>query len=342
MTPVEPAYWNAIETRDVSQDGTFVYGVKTTGVFCRPSCPSRRPLSANVQYFNTPAAAQAAGFRPCKRCRPADALHPEANLMEAACRYIDAHTEGFQLASLGRHMGYSPFHIQRSFKSALGITPRAYAESRRVAALKQDLREDRPVTESLYNAGFSSSSRVYENAGAHFGMTPATYRKHGRGTQISFTIASTALGLVLVAQTERGVCSIAFGDTDSELEKSLKEEFSSATITRASSPYVAAVLAHVNGADRLLRLPLDIQATAFQRRVWEQLQKIPYGETRSYSQVARELAQPTAVRAVARACTANPVALAIPCHRVVREGGALSGYRWGLKRKQALLDKERQ
>ncbi len=342
MTEAAPAYWQAIESRDGSQDGTFVYAVKTTRIFCRPSCPSRRPLLVNVQYFNAPAAAEAAGYRACKRCRPQDAVHPEASLMGAACRYIEDHREGFQLSGLARHMGYSPFHIQRLFKSALGITPRAYSESRRLAALKKDLRENHPVTESLYNAGYCSSSRVYENSGAQFGMTPATYRKQGRGTQIGFTIAPSSLGLVLVAQTSRGVCSIAFGASESELESALRKEFSSATITKAHSPHIAALLAHLHGTERLLRLPLDIQATAFQRRVWEQLQKIPYGETRSYSKIAQALEQPTAARAVARACAANPVALAIPCHRVVREGGALSGYRWGVNRKQALLDKERE
>jgi len=335
-------YWQAIETRDRSLDGAFVYGVTTTRIFCRPSCPSRRPLSANVEYFDAPASAQAAGFRACKRCRPADAQHPEANLMEAACRYIDAHAEKFQLAGLARHMGYSPFHLQRLFKAALGITPRAYAEARRVATLKRELRQDRPVTESVYNAGYSSSSRAYEQSGAHFGMTPATYRKHGLGAQITFAIAAAPLGLLLVAHTEKGVCSIAFGDSDAELESGLREEFSSAMISRNDSPHLAAVLAHLNGAHRLLRLPLDIQATAFQRRVWEQLQLIPYGETRSYSQVARAMDRPSAARAVARACASNAVALAIPCHRVVREDGSLSGYRWGVGRKQALLNKERQ
>ena len=262
--------------------------------------------------------------------------------MEAACRYIDTHAEGFLMADFARHMGYSPFHLQRLFKTAMGITPRAYAESRRMSILKQNLREGRSVTESLYDAGFSSASRVYEDAASHFGMTPATYKKQGRGAQITYTVVPCPLGLLLVAQTTRGVCSIAFGDSAPDLEAGLQREFSGAQITRADSPHVSAILRHLEGAERLLRLPLDIQSTAFQRRVWEQLQKIPYGETRSYSDIARELQHPTASRAVARACATNPVALAIPCHRVVREGGALSGYRWGLPRKQALLEKERE
>lgn len=335
-------YWQAIQTRDRTQDGTFVYGVKTTGVFCRPSCPSRLPLPQNVSYFPVTAQAEAAGFRACKRCRPSDARHPEASLLEAACRFIDSREGVFQLADLAKHMGYSQFHLQRTFKAALGITPRAYAESRRLAALKLNLRNDRSVTDSVYEAGFSSPSRVYENASSHFGMTPATYRKHGQGARITFTIADSPIGRLLIAETEQGVCSIAFGESDSQLEAALKKEFPKAEITQADSPHLATITAHLEGAERLLRLPLDIQATAFQRRVWEHLQTIPYGETRSYSQVARSLNQPTASRAVARACATNPVALAIPCHRVVREGGALSGYRWGLNRKQALLEKERE
>lgn len=334
------SFWQAIATRDRAQDGTFVYAVRSTGIFCRPSCPSRLPLQANVQYFIATADAETAGFRPCKRCRPADARHPEATLMEAACRYIESHAEGFHLANLAAHMGYSQFHLQRRFKATLGITPRAYAESRRVTALKQSLRDKRPVTDAIYEAGFSSPSRVYETAGQHFGMTPATYSKQGKGAQISFTVAPSLLGLLLVAQTERGVCSISFGDTESSLVSALHAEFPQATVVRADSPHIAAVLTHLAGIDRLLRLPLDIQATVFQRRVWDALQKIPYGETRSYSQIASAIEQPTAARAVAQACATNPVALVIPCHRVVREGGALGGYRWGIERKEALLRKE--
>ena len=334
------SFWQAIKTRDRAQDGTFVYAVRTTGIFCRPSCPSRLPLPANVEYFTATADAETAGYRPCKRCRPADARHPEATLMEAACRFIESHAEGFQLANLAARMGYSQFHLQRRFKATLGITPRAYAESHRITALKQNLRHHSPVTDAIYEAGFSSPSRVYETADQHFGMTPATYGKQGKGAQISFTVAPSLLGLLLVAQTERGVCSIAFGDTESLLVAALHAEFPQAAIVRSDSPHIAAVLAHLAGTDRLLRLPLDIQATVFQRRVWDALRKIPYGATRSYSQIASAIDQPTAARAVARACATNPVALAIPCHRVVRAGGALSGYRWGLERKKALLQKE--
>jgi AraC family transcriptional regulator of adaptative response/methylated-DNA-[protein]-cysteine methyltransferase len=292
------SFWQAIETRDRAQDGTFVYAVKTTGVFCGPSCPSRLPLQANVEYFTAAADAKTAGYRACKRCRPADSRHPEATLMEAACRYIASHAEGFQLAGLAESMGYSHFHLQRQFKAALGITPRAFAESHRVSALKRNLRNNQPVTDAIYEAGFSSPSRVYETADQHFGMTPATYRKRGQGKQISFTIAPSAtLGFLLVAQTERGVRSLAFGDTESALITALHAGFPEADSARAGSRHVAAVLAHLAGTERHLRLPLDIEATVF-------------------------------------------AALAIPCHRVARQGGALSGCRWGIERKSALLRKE--
>jgi len=320
-------YWRAIESRDRTMDGVFVYGVATTRIFCRPSCASRQPLPQNVSFFARATEAEAAGYRPCKRCRPEAPQHPATALMEAACRYIEEHAgDSFTLASLARHIGYSPFHLQRTFKAALGVTPRAYAESVRVAAAKQNLRNGARVSEPAF----------------HLGMTPTAYRKGGKGLRITFTVADSPLGRMLVAETGLGVCSITFGDSDEALEQALRTEFNAATITRADSSHTEAVLRHLTGANRILDLPLDIQAAAFQRIVWEQLQKIPYGETRSYAEVASEIGRPTANRAVARACATNPVALVIPCHRVVRETGALSGYRWGIARKQTLLDKERQ
>ena len=238
-------------------------------------------------------------------------------------------------------MGYSPFHLQRTFKAVTGVTPRAYAESRRLAALKTGLRSESSVTDALYGAGYQSGSRLYENAHAKLGMTPATYRRSGAGMQIGFTIAASPIGRMLVAETERGVCSICFGDSDDALEQALRAEFSAAEIAPAPGRHIQAILKHLKGEQRSLALPLDIQATAFQRRVWEELQRIPYAETRSYSQIASQLGRPAAARAVARACATNPVAIAIPCHRVVRGDGSLSGYRWGIERKRALLDKER-
>jgi AraC family transcriptional regulator of adaptative response/methylated-DNA-[protein]-cysteine methyltransferase len=335
-------YWTAVEQRDRAMDGVFVYGVRTTKIYCRPSCPSRVPNRENVMFFERPAQAEDAGFRACLRCRPAAAKHPESALVESACRYIEAHVEsGFDLRSLAKHMGYSAFHMQRTFKAVTGVTPRAYAESLRVAALKNGLRQESSVTGALYGAGYSSSSRVYEKADAQLGMTPATYAKGGAGVRIGYTIADSPLGRMLVAETARGVCSIAFGDSDDELERGLHAEFSAAEIRPAAGRHVEALLKHIAGGTRALALPLDIRATAFQRRVWEELQTIPYAETRSYAQIARQLGRPAASRAVARACAANPVALAIPCHRVVRGDGSPSGYRWGIERKRALLTKER-
>ena len=339
---MQQQYWDAVEQRDRAMDGVFVYAVRTTKIYCRPSCWSRMPNRENVMFFEQAAQAEAAGYRPCLRCRPAAVKHPESALIESACRYIESRVEtGFQLASLAKHMGYSPFHLQRTFKAATGVTPRAYAESLRVAALKNGLRQETSVTGALYGAGYSSSSRVYETADAQLGMTPATYARGGAGARIGFTIVDSPLGRMLVAETERGVCSIAFGDSDDELERGLRAEFDAAEIRKAPGHHVEALLKHLAGTERILALPLDIRATAFQRRVWEELQTIPYSETRSYAQIAKQMGRPTASRAVARACATNPVAVAIPCHRVVRGDGALSGYRWGVERKRALLEKER-
>jgi AraC family transcriptional regulator of adaptative response/methylated-DNA-[protein]-cysteine methyltransferase len=335
-------YWTAVEERDRAMDGIFVYGVRTTKIYCRPSCPSRVPNRENVAFFERPSQAEEAGYRACLRCRPAAAKHPESALVESACRYIEAHVEsGFDLASLARHMGYSAFHMQRMFKAVTGVTPRAYAQSLRVAALKHALRHETSVTGALYGAGYSSSSRVYETADAQLGMTPATYARGGAGVSIGYAIADSPLGRMLVAETGRGVCSIAFGDSDEELTRGLHAEFSAAEIRPVTRRHVESLLKHLEGGTRALTLPLDIRATAFQRRVWQELQAIPYAETRSYAQIARQLGRPTASRAVARACAANPVALAIPCHRVVRGDGSPGGYRWGIERKRALLAKER-
>lgn len=335
-------YWTAVEQRDRAMDGVFVYGVRTTKIYCRPSCPSRVPNHENVTFFERPAQAEASGYRACLRCRPAALKHPQADAVESACRYIEGHIEtGFSLASLAKHMGYSAFHMQRTFKAVTGVTPRAYAEPLRVAALKDGLRKRNSVTGALYGAGYSSSSRVYETSDAQLGMTPATYAKGGAGASIGYTIADSPLGRMMVAETERGVCSIAFGDSDADLARSLRTEFYAADIRCTPGKHVESILAHLAGGTRALALPLDIRATAFQRRVWEELQAIPYAETRSYAQIAQQLGRPTASRAVARACATNPVALAIPCHRVVRGDGSLSGYRWGIERKRAILAKER-
>lgn len=335
------SYWDAVAARDASMDGVFFYAVISTGVYCRPSCPSKRPRRENVVFFRAREAAQQAGFRPCKRCNP-DLIgrpDPNAQIVEKVCRYIDTHTdEPVTLDALSRALGISPFYLQRTFKAATGITPRAYADSRRLNSLKAGLREGHTVTRSLYDAGYGSSSRLYEHASAQLGMTPARYRKQGAGVTIHFTIAQTAIGKMLLAGTEHGVCSIQFGNAET-LERALRAEYPKAELIRSDGKLeeqVQALRAMINGKPTA-QLPLDIQATAFQRRVWEALKAIPRGETKSYRKIAAELGHPKAARAVARACATNPVAVAIPCHRVVREDGAMGGYRWGVERKKKLL-----
>jgi AraC family transcriptional regulator of adaptative response/methylated-DNA-[protein]-cysteine methyltransferase len=336
------SYWDAVSARDRAMDGVFFYAVMSTGIYCRPSCPSKRPRRENVVFFRAREAAERAGFRPCKRCKPeaTSQADPNTQLIEKVCRYIDTHPdERVTLEALGRALGISPFHLQRRFKALTGITPRAYADSRRLNSLKAGLREGHSVTRSLYDAGYGSSSRLYERASSQLGMTPARYQKQGSGVTIHYTIAPTPIGKMLLAATERGVCSIHFGDAAATLERELRIEFSKAEITRADGKLgdqVKALRAILEG-ESAVALPLDIQATRFQRRVWEALQAIPRGATKSYSKIAADIGQPKAARAVARACATNPVAVAIPCHRVVREDGALGGYRWGVERKKKLL-----
>jgi AraC family transcriptional regulator of adaptative response/methylated-DNA-[protein]-cysteine methyltransferase len=334
-------YWDAVAARDRSMDGVFYYAVLTTGIYCRPSCPSKRPRRENVVFFRVRDAAEQAGFRPCKRCKPdAAAANPNAQLVEKVCRYIDARPgQPVTLEALSRALGISPFYLQRTFKALTGITPRAYSDSRRLDSLKAGLREGHSVTRSLYDAGYGSSSRLYERASAHLGMTPSRYRKQGTGVTIHYTIAPTSVGQMLLAATERGICAVHFGDSPATLEHALRAEYPKAEIARSDrklKDQVKALREIIQGKSTG-SLPLDIQATAFQRRVWEELQAIPRGSTKSYSKIAADIGQPKAARAVARACATNPVAIAIPCHRVVREDGAMGGYRWGLDRKKKLL-----
>ena len=342
----QASYWDAVEGRDQGMNGVFLYAVLTTGIYCRPGCPARRPKRENVVYFRSREAAEQAGFRPCKRCKPNFTANPEGNwaLVEKVCRYIDAHSdESTRLDALSRALGVSPFHLQRTFKALTGITPRAYADSRKLTALKEGLRQGHSVTRSLYDAGYGSSSRLYERAASQLGMTPSRYRKQGAGVKISYAIGGTAVGRVLIATTPRGICSIQFGESADALERALRREYRQAEVKRADRELAAqlrSVRDQIRG-QRTERLPLDIQATAFQRLVWEQLRTIPRGATKSYSEVARAIGRPRSARAVARACATNPVAVAIPCHRVVREDGAMGGYRWGVERKQKLLTLER-
>jgi len=343
----EANFWEALETRDTRMDGVFYFAVITTGVYCRPSCPSRRPRRENVLFFQRRDAAERAGFRACLRCKPERerARDAQSELVEKICRYLEQHLDkSVTLDSLGHQLGLSPFHLQRSFKAATGITPRAYADFCRVASFKSGLREGRPVTAALYDAGYGSSSRLYERAASHLGMTPTAYRRGGAGLTIRYDVIDTPVGMLLVGATSKGVCAIQFGDTAEELEESVRAEFPAADLQHDAvflKPWTAQLRAHLKGRLQTLDVPLDIQATAFQRRVWEYLQSIPYGSTQSYGSIAKAIEQPRAARAVAKACAANPVAVAIPCHRVVRGDGVSGGYRWGAERKRKLLEIER-
>ena len=340
------SYWDAVTGRDRAMDGVFFYAVRTTGVYCRPSCPSRRPRSENVVFFRTRAGAERAGFRPCMRCKPEQDFKTGANseIVEKVCRYIDTHPgQPATLETLSAAIGLSPFHLHRTFKALTGITPRAYADSRRLESLKAGLREGHSVTRSMYDAGYGSSSRLYERASAQLGMTPSRYRRQGSGVTIKFSIAETPVGRLLLAATSRGICSIQFGESGTALEAALRKEYPQAEIVRSDKQLagqVRLIRGRIRG-ENTGSLPLDIQATAFQRMVWEELRAIPSGVTRSYGEIAKRIGQPRAARAVARACATNPVAVAIPCHRVVRENGALGGYRWGIQRKQKLLALEK-
>jgi len=337
--------WNAVIARDASHDGKFVFAVSTTGVYCRPSCAARRPRRENVQFFLNPEQAEQAGYRACLRCKPKSLTgNAQADGVKAICRFIEQHLdEPVTLDRLGKEFHQSPFHLQRRFKALLGITPREYADSCRLRLLKRNLQSGDSVTRAMYYAGYGSSSRLYERTASQLGMTPDKYRRGAIAAAIRYTCAESPLGRMLIASTERGICSIQFARTDGELIEGLKREFPFAgrkSDDGGLKSWASALLKHMRGKDLDSSLPLDIRATAFQRRVWTYLQKIPFGATRSYSQVAKAIGRPTAVRAVARACATNPVAVAIPCHRVVREDGGMGGYRWGIERKKKLLEME--
>jgi AraC family transcriptional regulator of adaptative response/methylated-DNA-[protein]-cysteine methyltransferase len=338
-------YWQAVLARDANQDGNFVFAVSSTGVYCRPSCPARRPRRENVIFFEKPDQAEKAGYRACLRCRPkAAGGNGTTEMVKAMCRYIEQHLdEPLTLARLGSEFHQSPFHLQRTFKSVLGITPRAYADSCRMNQLKDNLRAGHSVTRSMYDAGYSSSSRLYERTASQLGMTPDSYRRGAIAAPIRYTCADSPLGRMLIAATNKGICAIQFANSDGELEQGLRHEFPFANRRRddeAMQAWKKDLLRQMRGQRLNTALPLDIQATAFQRRVWSHLQSIPFGATRSYAAVAKAIGQPTAARAVARACATNPVAVAIPCHRVVSKSGDVGGYRWGVERKQALLQLE--
>jgi AraC family transcriptional regulator of adaptative response/methylated-DNA-[protein]-cysteine methyltransferase len=341
--------WAALQTRDREMDGKFYYGVITTGVYCRPGCGARLPLRQNVRFYATPAEAERDGLRPCLRCRPLDRTDSGMARWGQICRYIQDHaTETLALADLAARAGLSPFHFQRSFKAAVGATPKQYQEIFRVQQLKNDLRIAGDVTEAVYAAGYGSSSRVYERAGAQFGMTPNQYRRRGEGVIITYATADSPAGPMMIGATDRGLCFVQFGDSSGELLSMLRKEYPMARLEPMREPadpefqrWIGALNDHLKGEQPHLDLPLDIRATAFQMRVWNYLQSIPYGEVKSYAEVAAAIGQPKAFRAVANACAKNKVALMIPCHRVIRGTGELGGYRWGLARQRAILDREK-
>ena len=343
-SPKDDPRWEAVVRRDRAKDGEFVFAVATTGVFCRPSCAARRPRRENVEFFAGPEQAEKAGYRACLRCRPKSLATGATDGVKAICRYIEHHLdEPITLERLGAEFHQSPFHLQRRFKAVLGITPREYADSCRLRQLKRNLQAGDNVTTAMYDAGYGSSSRLYERTASQLGMTPDKYRRGAVAAAIRFTCADSPLGRMIIAATERGICSIQFARTDAELMTGLKREFPFA-IRKSDDgglkSWVQSLLRQMKGGKLDDSLPLDIRATAFQRRVWTYLQSIPFGETQSYSQVAKGIGAPRATRAVARACATNPVAVAIPCHRVVREDGSMGGYRWGIERKERLLEME--
>ncbi len=343
----EDRRWDAVVARDSARDGEFVFAVSSTGVYCRPSCAARRPRRANVKFFSQPEQAEKAGFRACLRCRPRSVSgNPQSDWVKEVCRYIEQHLdEPITLDRLGKAFRQSAFHLQRRFKAALGITPREYADTCRLRLLKRNLQAGDNVTRAMYDAGYGSSSRLYEKTASQLGMTPDKYRRGAIAATVRYAIADSPLGRMLVAATDKGVCAIQFARSDGELIEGLKREVPFALRKPDQGglqAWVETLLATMTGHESNAALPLDNRATAFQRRVWTYLQSIPFGATRSYSQVAKAIGRPSASRAVARACATNPVAVAIPCHRVVRKDGDASGYRWGMERKKALLEMEQQ
>ena len=349
MTPLDAeTCWEAVRTRDKSYDGAFFTAVRTTKIYCRPGCASRTPLRENVEFYSAPAAAEAAGFRACKRCRPTESAprDPAAQLAQAVAEHICAHInqpDSLSLQALGAQFGYDPQHIQRTFKAVLGVTPKQYAEAVRVKTFKSRLRAGEPVLEAALSAGYASPSHIYDKIADPLGMTPTAYRTGGKGVDMTYTTLDSPFGTLMLAATERGVCAVRLYEDADAAASDLRAEYPHASVSAGDSrleAWGAHILAHViEGAP--LDIPLDIQATVFQWRVWTALQAIPRGQTRTYQEVATALDMPSGARAVASACAANRAALVIPCHRVVGSNGALTGYRWGVGRKKALLQSER-
>jgi AraC family transcriptional regulator of adaptative response/methylated-DNA-[protein]-cysteine methyltransferase len=337
--------WAAVRARDTRADGTFFYSVKTTGVYCRPSCAARPARPENIEFYASAAAAERAGFRPCKRCKPDQPplAERQAAQVAALCRFIESSDTLPSLEQLAHRAGLSVFHTHRLFKAVTGVTPRAYAAAQRARRIEAELGKSGSVTQAIYGAGYSGSGRFYAQSNQLLGMTPTSYRAGGANLNIRFAIGECSLGSILVAATERGVCAILLGDDPEQLAHDLERRFPQAHLIGADAQFeqlVAKVVALVERPRLGLELPLDVRGTAFQQRVWQALREIPAGKTASYTQIARAIGAPQAVRAVAQACAANALAVAIPCHRVVRNDGSLSGYRWGVERKRALIERE--
>jgi AraC family transcriptional regulator of adaptative response/methylated-DNA-[protein]-cysteine methyltransferase len=343
METLQDARWAALTRRDAAQDGRFVYSVRTTGVYCKPSCAARTPRPENVAFHATCAEAEAAGFRPCRRCRPNESGEAHAALIARLCRWMEAAEVVPRLDEMASEAGMSESYFHRVFKKHTGLTPRGFAAAARARRVRTALGGQGTVTAALYASGYNSNGRFYAEAEAVLGMTPTAFRAGGANAVVRFAVGECTLGTILVARSERGVCAILLGDDAETLVRSLQDQFPRAELWGGDAGFeelVAKVVGLVEAPGVGLELPLDIRGTAFQQRVWEALRKIPAGTTLSYSEVARAMGEPAAVRAVARACAANVLAVAIPCHRVVRHDGALSGYRWGVERKRALLERE--
>lgn len=349
LEDTQSTYWQAVLSRDSSVNDVFVYAVRSTGIYCLPSCPSRKPRREQVLFFSSADDALKEGFRPCQRCHPDGSQSEDAQQVEMVqqlCRYIETHSEeAITLTTLGEQVHFTPQHVQRMFKRVVGVTPHQYLQTCRLKQVKTQMRDGASVTTALYDAGYGSTSRLYEQATAHLGMTPRIYRQGGKGMTIDYAIVGCSIGRLLVAATAKGLCAVYLGNDDAELANMLTQEYPLATIRQSEEEmahWLSEILRHLNGQQPHLDLPLDVQATAFQRQVWEALRTIPYGETRSYSEIAHTLGDSKKARAVAQACAHNPAALVIPCHRVVRESGEAGGYRWGIERKRYLLEQEAQ
>lgn len=338
-------FWQAVKNNDARFNGAFVYGVSSTKIYCKPSCASKLPKRENVRFFDSIDVAESSGFRACQRCRPqSEMANPQTEIVLRACELLERE-EQISLEALSAELKLSATHLQKIFKEIIGVSPKKFAEIKRLEKFKSEVRKGSDVTGAMYDAGFGSSSRLYENVSEKLGMTPKTYARGGAGLQIDYAITACDLGKLLVARTAKGVCAVAFGDDEISLVENLRKEYPKAEIAENKAhlkSFVEAILANLAGENKRLDLPLDLQATAFQMRVWEILRKIPYGETVSYRQIAEKIGNKNAVRAVATACASNRAALVIPCHRVVRSNGDLSGYRWGVERKKAILEREKQ